>query len=122
VKIIIDAEWLRRIGSRFVKDQTWILVIFLFALLVYLFGRGVALGLERGSTDRVKFHAIPVAMAPLYHGFPHDYTSRKQLALTFQDTSQPIDSKIEFVRTMPGVDREGDKYYWAADDRGWRIT
>lgn len=118
VKLVIDLEWLDGLRDRFVKDRTWILIIFLFAMLVYLFGRGVSFGLERGSTDRVRFHAIPVAMAPLYHGFPHDYTSRKQLALTFQDTKMPIDSKIQFVRTMPGVDKEGEKYYWAADDRG----
>lgn len=94
------------------------MVVLLLLLVAYVFNRGLALGVDQGTTDRLRFHAVPVALATLYHGFPHDYTSRTQLALTFQDKGPSIDSKIEFVRSMKGVDPNGEKYYWAADDRG----
>lgn len=118
VKLIIDRNWIRSVWARVQSDTSPIMVILLLLLVAYVFNRGLGLGLDQGSTDRIRFHAIPVAIASLYHGFPHDYTSRKQLALTFQDMGPSIDEKIEFVRTMPGVDPNGEKYYWAADDRG----
>lgn len=111
-------SYFRNVISRIEKDSNLLLVILLGALVIYVFNRGVSLGIDQGTTDRLRFHAIPVAIATLYHDFPHDYTSRKQIALTFQDTGPHVNEKIQLMRAAPGIDRDGEKYYWAADDRG----
>ena len=84
---------------------------------IYLYLRAWDLHLDQGDTGRVRMHAIPVAIAALYDGLPHDYTSRKSLAVPFQDVSRPVNEKIDrALLWKPAVTDE--VYYWAADDRG----
>jgi len=111
-------SYIYNVYSRMEKDSNLLLIILLAVLVIYVFNRGVSLGVDQGTTDRLRFHAIPVAIATLYHGFPHDYTSRKQIALTFQDIEPHVNEKIQLMRTAPGIDVNGEKYYWLADDRG----
>jgi hypothetical protein len=84
----------------------------LFALL---FAADDRLGLYQKASNRVRFHAIPVAISELYHNRQHDYTAFRTLAHRFHDSSRPLDEQIaEAIRSDPGT----DTYYWVADDRG----
>jgi hypothetical protein len=85
--------------------------------LAAIFLEGQRLGLDRNVPNRLRYHAIPVAIAVLYHGHPHDYTAFKSLAMHFQPSGRPLDPLIE-----QAVDRQptanDETYYWVADDRG----
>lgn len=73
-------------------------------------------GLLEHVGDRLRFHAIPVALTDLYQGGRADYTAWKSLALPFQDKSRSIDALLaEYSR--PRGDLDGT-YFWSADDRG----
>jgi hypothetical protein len=81
---------------------------------IYLQGR--QLGVDRNVTNRLRYHAIPIAISVLYHGRPYDYTAFKSLAMRFQSVV-PLDSVIiHAVYQQPPADDA--TYYWVADDRG----
>ncbi|MDP1571582.1 MAG: hypothetical protein Q8L86_16430 [Vicinamibacterales bacterium] len=98
---------------RWQMPLVWVWVAF---CLFSIHGRGLELQLDKNPTDRMRFHAIPVAVSSLYHGWPHDYTAIKPLALPFQGVGS-LDELIEWAVTheAPPVN---DVYFWAADDRG----
>ena len=84
--------------------------------LTAIYARGQSLELDRHVANRLRFHAIPVAISVLYHGRPHDYTAFRNLALAFQEAA-PLESKIAWAVAYTPVPDEST-YYWAADDRG----
>jgi hypothetical protein len=84
--------------------------------LVAIHARGHQLGLDQHVTNRLRFHAIPVAISVLYHARPHDYTAFQSLAMPFQIAGS-LETLIE--RAREDAPPPGDPtYYWAADDRG----
>jgi hypothetical protein len=72
-------------------------------------------GVLHAVSDRLRFHAIPVALSQFYHGREHDYTAHRSLAMKFQSEAPLQNLLDEYSR--PGIPVEGT-YYWAADDRG----
>lgn len=78
--------------------------------------RGLELSLDKNPTDRMRFHAIPVAISSLYLGWPADYTGMKSMSTHFQ-VAGPLEPIIHWAVAYqpPAVD---GVYYWAADDRG----
>lgn len=81
-----------------------------------LHARGLELSLDKNPTDRMRFHAIPVAISSLYLGWPADYTGMKSMAMHFQ-VSGPIEPLIHWAVAYKPPPVDG-VYYWAADDRG----
>ena len=81
-----------------------------------LHARGLELSLDKNPTDRMRFHAIPVAISSLYLGWPADYTGMKSMTMHFQ-VAGPLEPLIHWAVAYqpPAVD---GVYYWAADDRG----
>lgn len=96
------------------KACVWFWVAF---CLFSLHARGKELLLDKNPTDRMRFHAIPVAISSMYHGWPRDYTGIKSLATYFQATPGPLDNLIHWAVAYQPPPND-DTYYWAADDRG----
>ncbi|MBP6917367.1 MAG: hypothetical protein KBB94_00430 [Legionellaceae bacterium] len=94
-----------------------LLLILVFGLIAVLFARGLQLHLAKKITDRIKFHAIPVAISELYHHHPHDYTGIIAVERPFQslaDTETLIKNAI-----LQDVTANHENYYWVADDKGF---
>lgn len=98
------------------RKKCQLLALLCILFIGVIFQRGLQLGLIDSITNRVKLHAIPVAVSVLYHGHPHDYTALKEVALPFQGAGtvrQHIKDAIE--RKVV----QADTYFWVADDRGF---
>ena len=94
-----------------------LLLTLIFGLIVVLFFRGLHLHLASRITDRIKFHAIPIAISELYHHHPHDYTGIKSVEVAFQS---PIDTEILITKSIAQtVEGHHENYYWVADDKGF---
>ena len=99
-----------------VWQQTFVWIWAAISLAVIYIG-GRHSGLDRHVTNRLQFHAIPVALSVLYHGRTHDYTAYSSVAIPFQTPAPDVDTKI--ARAIGNVPPPGDStYYWVADDRG----
>lgn len=85
--------------------------------LYAIHGRGQELALDRNVTDRLRYHAVPVAISALYHNWPHDYTAIKSLAFQFQGVPGPLEELITWAVAYKQKPEEA-VYFWAADDRG----
>jgi hypothetical protein len=93
------------------------IIIFLCAVLIaIIFQRGYQLGLVNSVTDRIRFHAIPVAVSFLYHGHLHDYTANREIALPFQGQGS-LGYLLEDSINKKVTQRSN--YYWVADDKGF---
>lgn len=93
------------------------ILIVLCALAVGLiFLRGLRLDLVSNVTDRLRFHAIPIAISVLYHNHPHDYTGIREVSIPFQapgKLQKSIDNAVEQkVKSQ-------NNYFWVADDKGF---
>ena len=99
-----------------VWQQTFVWIWAAISLaVIYIGGRHSEL--DRHVTNRLQFHAIPVALSVLYHGRTHDYTAYSSVAIPFQTPAPDVDTKI--ARAIGNVPPPGDStYYWVADDRG----
>ena len=97
--------------------QWWLGCGWTVLALVAIDVRARDLGLDRNISDRLKFHAIPVAVSVLYHGRPHDYTAYQTIARHFQTTDVTTEALIASAIAAP-VPAGDATYYWAADDRG----
>jgi hypothetical protein len=95
------------------KSLVWICVAI---SLLAIYQRGKALSLDRHPTDRLRYHAIPVALSSVYHRWPHDYTALKGLAAPFQ-SGDALEDLIAWGVAYQADPDEGT-YYWVADDRG----
>jgi hypothetical protein len=93
------------------------LFLLLFSLFLFLFYRGFELNLVKPITERIRLHAIPVAISVLYQGHKHDYTGLHEIAMRFYGS----DSTRHLIQstTSQGVQDKHRKYYWVADDRGF---
>ncbi|HEV2986146.1 MAG TPA: hypothetical protein VGX46_17230, partial [Vicinamibacterales bacterium] len=108
------------LGRSLSRARTWqqLLPWVSAALAVWaIFLRGERAGIDRHVSNRLRFHAIPMAISVLYHAGPHDYTGFSSIAIPFQDTSSDLDAKISAAlkQNLPAHD---STYYWVADDRG----
>jgi len=104
-RMVLSRRW--RLGT-----CAWIVVA-----LSLIFVRSRSLSLDRNVTDRLKYHAIPVAISVLYHGRVHDYTAYQSIERRFQSPNLTVSEMI--ARTVDGpAPRDDATYYWAADDRG----
>jgi hypothetical protein len=92
----------------------WLWAVLALALIYF---RGQHAQIDRHVTNRLQFHAIPVAISVLYHGRPHDYTAFSSVAIPFQNPTPDVDTKIAqaISQTPPAND---PTYFWVADDRG----
>jgi hypothetical protein len=97
--------------------QTVLVWVWAIVSLVAIYVRGQHAGIDRPVTNRLRFHAIPMAISVLYHGRPHDYTAFSSIAIPFQVGAPDLDATIvqAVSRTRPVDD---STYYWVADDRG----
>lgn len=99
------------------RKKCQLLAFFCLITIATIFLRGWQLGLVHSvDMDRIRYHAIPVAISFLYHNQPHDYTAIKEIAFPFQaadPTQQLIDEAVHKEIT------QRDTYYWAADDKGF---
>lgn len=93
-----------------------ILTLICLALIAVIFQRGFQLGLVSSVTDRIRFHAIPVAVSFLYHGHPHDYTAAREVAIPFQGAG-PLHELLADSVNKEVTQR--NTYYWVADDKGF---
>jgi hypothetical protein len=93
------------------------IIIFLCVVLIaIIFQRGYQLGLVSSVTDRIRFHAVPVAVSFLYHGQAHDYTANREIAIPFQGQGS-LGSLINDSLNKKVTQRSN--YYWVADDKGF---
>ena len=75
------------------------------------------LGLYRSPSNRLRYHAIPVAVSRLYHDWPRDYTASRNLAMQFQNHRRGM---VDLIRESvdPPYPIGTGIYFWVADDRG----
>lgn len=99
------------------RKKRQLLILLVLGLFVFLFYRGLELHLDKSMTDRIRFHAIPVAMSVLYHKHPHDYTGLHAIAMPFQGPGN-MEHLIKIARRQT-VDNDSGIYYWVADDKGF---
>jgi len=85
-------------------------------VIVIIFFRGWRLGLVESVTDRLRYHAIPVAVSVVYHNHPHDYTGIREVAIPFQG---PGSLKQLLDHAVHKEIQQRDTYYWVADDKGY---
>ena len=98
------------------KKKCQLLILLCVLLIGVIFQRGLQLGLvESVDGNRIRYHAIPVAVSVLYHGHPHDYTALREVALPFQGA----DSVKKYLANsiQKKIDKR-DVYFWVADDKG----
>jgi len=99
------------------RNKRYSLMLFVVGILFFIFNRGLTLHEENSITDRVRFHAIPVALSVLYHHHPHDYTGLHAIAIPFQGSGD-INHLINAAK-LQQLDQDKEIYYWVADDRGF---
>lgn len=99
------------------RNKRYLLMLFVVGILFFLFNRGLILHEEGSITDRVRFHAIPVALSVLYHHHPHDYTGLRAIAIPFQGPGE-INDLINTAK-LQQLDTDKQIYYWVADDKGF---
>lgn len=99
------------------RKKRQLLIILLYSLILVLFVRGLQLHLAQKVTDRLRFHAIPIAISTLYHHHPHDYSGWRAIEMPFQGS----DNLKDLIRAAVTQDLKNDttNYYWVADDRGF---
>lgn len=85
-----------------------------FLTLAIAFGLGLS---SAEPTERMRYHALPVAISQLYHGQEHDYTANWQVAMAFQTPGQAVKDVIN-ATVGPSFEKTAQVYFWTADDRG----
>ena len=98
------------------RKKCQVLAILCVTLIVILFFHGWRLGLVDSVTNRLRFHAIPVAVSVVYHGHPHDYTAIREVALPFQGEGTTAQLLAQSVKQDIS---QRAPYFWVADDRGF---
>ncbi len=93
------------------------LLALIYLLFLLLFVSGIYQKLYIGEDNRLKYHAIPVAISTLYQGHKHDYRGWRSTAMPFQSSNQ-TDGLIAEQINQP-VQKTQGHYYWVADDRGY---
>ena len=106
-----------RAAAKPLRDPNPVLIVLALIIFISIFIKGWALGLDQGASNRIRFHAIPVALAVTVHGLPHDYTSRITIAHPFQNETAPLNELIAAGRAAK-ISPEDKVYFWPADDRG----
>lgn len=98
------------------KKRCQILMILCALAIGVIFLRGLRLDLVSNVTDRLRYHAIPIAISVLYHNHPHDYTGIREVCIPFQapgklqnSIGNAVEQKVE----------SQNNYFWVADDKGF---
>lgn len=97
------------------RKKCQLLTFICFAIIGIMYIHGLRIGLVSSVTDRVKFHAIPVAISVVYHNHPHDYTALREIAMPFQGK----DLQHTIAESLDKKINQRETYYWVADDRGF---
>lgn len=86
-------------------------------LIALLYSADTRLGLYRSPSNRLRYHAIPVAVSRLYHHWPNDYTASRNLAMQFHNQRRGM---VDVLRESlhPPYPIGTGVYFWVADDRG----
>lgn len=95
-----------------------LLVVIALAAFLTTLGFARSIGLSTAEpTQRMQYHALPVAISQLYHGRAHDYTAHWQIAMTFQAPGGTVQERIieSVTQALPATPQT---YFWTADDRG----
>lgn len=103
--------------SKATIGRTLLVFIALAAFLATLvFARSIGLSTAE-PTQRMQYHALPVAISQLYHGRAHDYTAHWQIAMSFQAPGGTVQEQIikSVTQILPS---NPQTYFWTADDRG----
>ena len=100
-----------RQAARAVLTCLWVVLA-----LAFIYVKGRALALDTYPMDRLRFHAIPIAVSEHYRGRVHDYTGYIPLAHAFQESAQ-LDDLIAWAVETP-LSLGDPTYFWAADDHG----
>ncbi len=99
------------------KNKNWILLFLIAIIFLMIFSRGIELNLNKSMTERIRVHAIPVAISVLYHHHLHDYTGLRAVEAPFQGPGT-ISSLITSAISQD-VGQDKSIYYWVADDKGF---
>lgn len=94
------------------------LIFIVYSLIALLYISGLYQKLHVSADDRIKFHAIPVAISTLYQGHKHDYRGWRSTEIPFQNDVLLTDEFIAQHIQAP-VNKAQGHYYWVADDRGF---
>src|SRR5690349_6971751 len=86
-------------------------------LITLLYCADSRLRLYRSPSNRLRYHAIPVAVSRLYHGWPRNYTASHSLAMQFHNTNRRVADILRESLHPPYPIGTGI-YFWVADDRG----
>jgi hypothetical protein len=113
---MIDAVARIRDGARLQWWQRALVGGWAVLALAAIFVRGQQIEIDRQVSNRIRYHAMPVAVSVLSHGRPYDYTAFNGIAIGFQIPG-PVDTRIEWTIQYQPMPNEAT-YYWAADDRG----
>jgi len=86
-------------------------------LIALLYCADSRLGLYRSPSNRLRYHAIPVAVSRLYYHWPNDYTASRNLAMQFHNQRRGM---VDVLRESlhPPYPIGTGVYFWVADDRG----
>lgn len=110
-------RFMLRAAAKPLRHPNPVLIVLALIIFISIFIKGWALGLDQGASNRIRFHAIPVALAATVHGLPHDYTSRITIAHRFQNETTPLNEVIAAGKSAK-ISSDDQVYFWPADDRG----
>ncbi len=100
------------------RKKRQMLLLIIFFLFLFIFVRGIQLHLKKEiDFDRIRVHAIPIALSVLYHNHPHDYTGLHAVAMQFQGGNSNLHGLISAAKRQD-IGQNKENYYWVADDKG----
>ena len=94
------------------------LIFILYGLVFLFYISGLHQQLDVSYENRIKFHAVPIAISTLYQGHKHDYRGWRSTEIPFQNDILLTDEFLAKQIKAP-VDKDQGHYYWVADDRGY---
>lgn len=115
-KIDRESKWWKFFQFRF---HTKHLIIIVYVLLATLYIGGLYQKLYKSADNRMKFHAIPIAISNLYQGHKHDYRGWLSTERPFQGVNGVLQDSFIKKQRKASVNKEAGHYYWVADDRGY---
>lgn len=95
------------------------IIFIVYGLLAALFISGLYQKLYKSADNRIKFHAVPVAISTLYQEHKHDYRAWSSTEKPFQAIPGLLEDHFISEQIKVPVDKDQGHYYWAADDRGY---
>src|SRR3990167_813697 len=92
------------------------LILLIYGLVALTYISGVYQKWHATSDNRMKFHAIPVAISTLYQGHKHDYRGWRSTEIPFRSIDA-LNNEFLMQQIKGPVDVTQGHYYLVADDR-----